>query len=801
MLAVIVGLAGTLMLVQFAAAATYPEYVAAQVAANEQRVKAGSLPDRIWTESDWNSLGSARQEVMMRTLKSDVPAFQAAEDAKKRAETPVDCNASLWSMGVGGAISCAFMSIMSALGNLFIVIFGQLLWLAAAAFDLLVKYVIVGFGATLEEFGIIDGIHTGWQALRDLANIVIIGMFVFIAISMILGNENFGTKKLVAHVLIIAVLINFSLLFAKLIIDGSNFAAAQFYKAIPRSDEKDYSPIGNKIVEILGITSAWGNYELVKKYGESVKKAGEEEAGGKSSTWNSFSAGIKAFAYGLIIGVFLLAAAIVFFYGAALIAARAVELILLMLISALAFATWLIPKYTGSDFGWTKWWERMINNAIFAPLLMALIALTLNIMLPTLKKRQGSFADIAIDPSKLSEQYSIFLIYIFTIGMLFASIKIASSFASSSASKFAGFATGKFLGTAAFGGSALLGGPGLAARWAGRGMERVPGFKTLGRGLGSLGVTALQASKYTDVRRMPGFSKAVDLASMRLGKARTDGLHDTFDKFNRGLGKMMAERDKLAGRPMREDTKKDLAGEAAPVRQTAAAAPEKSPEAQNAPAQQAGTPTRAAQEQLTLAREQRAVSDQQQALSRDLAARQTEGTRQQIDITGHDQRIQRIAQDVAGIVAAQTRQAVAEAGVSTAAAAGEQIAKGMEPTARQLEKTTKEIARYGKEALGRRQAERVLERRGSLLSQIFPNAQKEYKSMMGKTATDKLLEELGKGIKEKGNDPSAFFKGLAEKTAGGLSAAAGKQTEAASQLKEAAKDVSAAAKTPPPAAK
>jgi len=138
-----------------------------------------------------------------------------------------------WGGGIiGSGLNQAFVYILSWLSSFFISIFGWLLMGSANLFNALIQYTIVDFGGTLDTFGIINGINTVWSAFRDISNIVIIGMFVFVAISMIIGLENYGTKRFVVRILIIAVLINFSLLFTKLIIDTSHIAARQFYNGI-----------------------------------------------------------------------------------------------------------------------------------------------------------------------------------------------------------------------------------------------------------------------------------------------------------------------------------------------------------------------------------------------------------------------------------------------------------------------------------------------------------------------------------------------------------------------------------------
>ncbi len=71
-----------------------------------------------------------------------------------------------------------------------------------------------------------------WAAVRDLANMIFIFLLVYLAITVILQAETQGTMKMLAGIIIAALLINFSFFFTRLVIDGGNLLALQFYNAI-----------------------------------------------------------------------------------------------------------------------------------------------------------------------------------------------------------------------------------------------------------------------------------------------------------------------------------------------------------------------------------------------------------------------------------------------------------------------------------------------------------------------------------------------------------------------------------------
>ena len=65
-------------------------------------------------------------------------------------------------------------------------------------------------------------VTTGWQFTRGIANIMFILIFSFIALSSILRLETFSAKKALPRLIIIALLLNFSLLFVGIVVDIGN---------------------------------------------------------------------------------------------------------------------------------------------------------------------------------------------------------------------------------------------------------------------------------------------------------------------------------------------------------------------------------------------------------------------------------------------------------------------------------------------------------------------------------------------------------------------------------------------------
>jgi len=358
-------------------------------------------------------------------------------------------------------VTCIGRTLSVVIGITLITLAAWLLATVGYLFNLLIDYTIVQFGSTLLNTGVRQAIDVGWTALRDLANIIIIAMFVFIAINIILGVKEFGEKKLVARVLIIAVLINFSLLFTNIIVDATNFTALQFVRASGfQTDIQGAQGAFETEFVKKGIAGEFIKFMGLASVGETYKALSNAAFGNESKSYANAN-GWFALLHGVVSATLLLVAAAILFYACYLLISRAVLLIFLMIISALAFASWLVPQQFVVK-GFTKWWESLLKVTFFAPILMIFLWASLNVARAINPQGKGTLGDLVRDPSQTLNLEALFY-YIIVIGLLFVSIYTASAFAKSIA-WFGAAAMG--VGTAArLAGIAGLGTIGLASRF------------------------------------------------------------------------------------------------------------------------------------------------------------------------------------------------------------------------------------------------------------------------------------------------------------------------------------------------
>ncbi|MAZ67270.1 hypothetical protein CL652_00675 [bacterium] len=329
----------------------------------------------------------------------------------------------VWDGFVNGALWLVNILLAS-----FISLAGGMLVLVGIGFDEAVNYTIVNFGTTFQNFE--AGVNAAWTGFRDVANIVLIAMFVFLAFAVILNSETYGLKKFGVRILLVAILINFSLFFTKAIIDLSNVTAVQFRKAIQIE-------LQNRDGGDAGIAAAFMDYSGLSGFGYQSAKGALD--GLRTDSEGNITFG-SPFLYTFLIIVFYVAMATILLYGLILLIARMVVLLVLMFTSAAAFAAYMIPKH-GQKW-WDKWWDALVKNSLFAPLFMLMLWASLNIIQKTgidknvpkdSKETVGTILAMVKDPQA---GWAPILNMLLVLGLLYASVKIANELSLSGA-KFA----------------------------------------------------------------------------------------------------------------------------------------------------------------------------------------------------------------------------------------------------------------------------------------------------------------------------------------------------------------------------
>lgn len=280
-------------------------------------------------------------------------------------------------------------------------------------------------------------IEEAWTVVRDVSNIFFILILLYVAVKTILDLGS-DSKKIIARVIIMALLINFSMFFTKVVIDSSNILALIFYNKIgikgpnaqslppdtPTTNatmtnvtEKNisgalasgFNPAGlitssmfdkgtitvpkfdyrqDNIDYCLSRTETQDYSKCLNEREPDPNIIQETKPGPGPST---------AFYLGIIFvscAIFLFAAYAFFIAGLSFLG-RLIELWILIIFSPFAFMSSSIPLLDQhvEGIGWTSWLKRLLSTAFMAPIFM--------FFLYVISKIVGAMRDV-FDPSKIS---------------------------------------------------------------------------------------------------------------------------------------------------------------------------------------------------------------------------------------------------------------------------------------------------------------------------------------------------------------------------------------------------------------
>lgn len=149
-------------------------------------------------------------------------------------------------------------AIIRAITSAILGFFGIFVGLAAKFFDGMLN---IGFAShkVVAELG--------WKIVRDFSNMFFILIMVVIAFATILRLERYGIKELLPKVIIIALLINFSLVICYLIIDFSDITAHYFIDEVKKVNPN----ISTTLVDALNITRVWIPPECSNGYNDALQ--------------------------------------------------------------------------------------------------------------------------------------------------------------------------------------------------------------------------------------------------------------------------------------------------------------------------------------------------------------------------------------------------------------------------------------------------------------------------------------------------------------------------------------------------
>ena len=323
-------------------------------------------------------------------------------------------------LDIGNVALSAVKGFAAATGYIILTGTSAVLGLAGHFFDAAIKYAITDPGIGMNTI-----IKDGWVLSRDVANLFFIFILLYISIATILQLSGYGIKDLLVKVVIIALLVNFSLVITNFIVDASNVLAVEFYNKLDSITDSDGSPVGLSAAVVSGINPQT-LFKASPLFGKKMND-GTTEKLDKEGTL------MQIIIITFMGSALLLVAAFVLFAAGIMFVIRTVVLWILMILAPLAFVAMALPitKKYASD-----WWSKLFSQAFFAPAYMFLFYFTVKII------TQGSLINQAItdnyslgsglaDPDPANVK--LILNFVLIIVLMLATLTIAKTLGGASA--------------------------------------------------------------------------------------------------------------------------------------------------------------------------------------------------------------------------------------------------------------------------------------------------------------------------------------------------------------------------------
>jgi len=303
-----------------------------------------------------------------------------------------------------------------------------------------------------EFFKKLGVIEITWSFLRDILNITFIFILLWTSIQILLGNDaKYNAKKVLMNVVLVAILINFSLFAAKIMVDGSNIVSLKIYETMKAGTAEKTASISERVMNTVGLTAL---YDINQIFADTTTFAQKG-----SACQNNPGALITISVMG---SIFLVILCLALGLAAILFLIRLVNIIILFIKSPLWVWGFVLPgSKTVSKFK-DEWWVEMKHVLVFPIAYMFWMLVAIIIFDKLGKVSQGVGVNgskvtlldlICSSPGTGGLSQSISLVAIFAIVIIFMmqAIKygvnnaaasgnsVGGSFANAAAKKFGGW--------------------------------------------------------------------------------------------------------------------------------------------------------------------------------------------------------------------------------------------------------------------------------------------------------------------------------------------------------------------------
>lgn len=216
----------------------------------------------------------------------------------------------------------------------------------------------------LSTFTTMPVVQDGWRIVRDLANLFFIAILIYIAFATILRLRGFSATQMLGKVLIIAILINFSLMIGGVIIDFSQVLMRYFLFAyLPDNTPHNGYSFSKQLASAMMFQKFWApDQEISGVYLESLGDL------------------LVVFSKLLFVMIFIFISAIVLGALVLLLLVRVFWLWFLLIFAPIAWVLSVVPLAVLSNYA-RQWWQKFLQYAFLGPIIAFFIYLAFSVVM------------------------------------------------------------------------------------------------------------------------------------------------------------------------------------------------------------------------------------------------------------------------------------------------------------------------------------------------------------------------------------------------------------------------------------
>jgi len=255
-------------------------------------------------------------------------------------------------------------------------------------------------------------VQAGYQISLAVANLIFVGGIITVAIATILRWESYSMKKILWHLILMTILVNFGLSIAGTIINISHDFSMFFLENIKPSGGANESHFDAFATAIAGAFTPQRFFITnISEKGVTTAPEGSKNVAGQITTKDqeslaSMFGGSLAGLLTPIVSIFFTIAfltAIIVVLGALgfMLLIRYIWISFLLILLPLAWALWVFPNTKNH---WTNWWNKFLQWTFFAPITLFFLYLCLLTLAATPGGGSGGYTIQGINLKFQTEQ-------------------------------------------------------------------------------------------------------------------------------------------------------------------------------------------------------------------------------------------------------------------------------------------------------------------------------------------------------------------------------------------------------------